>query len=682
MNSERIQKKILEVIASLAKYEMDVWAKVGPGVQSTLLDAVGALTPEDRAHSRKLVIAVCEAVLSPEIEGAVWNANSVMLRTGTVPINADVIKIRETAISFLFELFKVAKTDAERRELISTLRRAGYSGGRAETSDELLRLTLSDATRVAQFFLKGAGPLSYELMETLEHDYWYDYRRARDICKLDGRSKCHEAARQLMGAIERLRDKFNDDQTFVKFKVLVGFESTFPQHWQERDDQEVDDDYAAIEQYRTDQANKYVDSIHDENEAEWFALIERIASIESNDMATFPPFARFLTRLSNSKPTTVARLLTQMSERVAAFLPAILAGLKDSADAQIYDEQVIRILEGGKYLAALARHLRFSKGAKPDLVERTLRRAIDAQSDVAVAECLIMAMEAKSEAIPAKGKFFEPAINYLNQKQQFWWVRAAWVARESSSFFASLSEDQAKLLMPAMVHAPKLEHRVEQILIQVAKYYPTLVWECFVGRLATKEEGLDERYEAIPYQFHGLEKELSKHPTLAIEFGRKIFEVDSRLFRFRGGRLLSAAFPSCPPNFANELAKLASEGAETDVSFILAVMENYHGEETTHEVLKRIVIRFPHDDNIQTSIVISLESTGVVMGEFSFANALRDKLEIARSWLTDPRPEVRAFAERHVRSLQVRIASEQRRAEERKALRELEYDRGEEPKGG
>jgi hypothetical protein len=320
------------------------------------------------------------------------------------------------------------------------------------------------------------------------------------------------------------------------------------------------------------------------------------------------------------------------------------------------------------------------KSTRVELAERTLQRAIEVKHDVAVAECLVMAMELTPENLPPKDNFFLPAIGYLNGKQEYWWVRASWMADEASSFFASLSKDQANLLMPAIVHAPKVEYAVEQILIQIAKHHPALVWECFAARLALKKEAAFDRYEAIPHQFHGLENELSKNPKLAIEFGRRIFEEDSRLFRFRGGRLLSAAFPSCPPNFAEELATLADEGTEADVKFILAVMENYHGEETTHEVLKRIVNRFPNDESIRTSVIISLESTGVLMGEFGFANALRDKLEIARKWQTDPRPEVRAFADAHIQSLQLRIADEQRRAEERKALRELEYDQGDELK--
>jgi hypothetical protein len=679
MNNERVQKKILETVASLARYEIDVWTQVGPGVQATLVDAVSALSPEERVRDRELVVAMCQAVLSPEMEGAVWNANSVTLRTGAIPVLPEIVKIREKAISILFELFKAAKADGERRELLNTLRQAGYTGGRAEIGDDLLNLTLKNSTQIVEFLLSDAGPLSYELMETLEHDYWREYRRARDISRSEARVNCRAAAMLLMAAIEKLRDKYNEDQTYVKFKVLVGFETIFPHQWRERDEDKADD-YESLEKYRTAEATRFVDSIGEQNEAEWFALIERIASVESNDMATFPPFIRFLTQLACSKPQTAARLLGQASDRVAGFLPAILAGLQQSGDSETYQDEVERVLRDGKHLVALARHLRFMKSPSVELAKRALERAMEVQHDVAVAECLIMAMEAKPENLPPKDEFFERAIGYLNGKHEYWWVRAAWMASEASSFFASLSKDQASLLMPAMVHAPKVEYYVEEILTQIAKHYPALVWECFAARLAIKKGDPLDRYEAIPYQFHGLQNELSTNAKLAVEFGRKMFEEDLRLFRFRGGRLLSAAFPSCPPNFAEELAKLAEEGTDADVKFVLAVMENYHGEETTHEALKRIVKRFPNDENIRTSVSISLESTGVVMGELGFANALRDKLEIARKWKTDPRPEVRAFADAHIQSLQLRIANEHRRAEERKALRELEYDQGEELK--
>ena len=98
MSDEFVRKKILETVESLARYEIDVWTQVGPGVQTTLLDAVSALKPEERIRDRELVVAVCQAVLSPEMEGAVWNAHAVTLRTGAIPAIPEIVKIREQAI--------------------------------------------------------------------------------------------------------------------------------------------------------------------------------------------------------------------------------------------------------------------------------------------------------------------------------------------------------------------------------------------------------------------------------------------------------------------------------------------------------------------------------------------------------------------------------------------------------
>lgn len=55
-------------------------------------------------------------------------------------------------------------------------------------------------------------------------------------------------------------------------------------------------------------------------------------------------------------------------------------------------------------------------------------------------------------------------------------------------------------------------------------------------------------------------------------------------------------------------------------------------------------------------------------------DAMRQKKVAIEPWLTDARPEVQAFAEKYTRETDLRIADEQRHAETRKALRELEYD--------
>jgi hypothetical protein len=171
-----------------------------------------------------------------------------------------------------------------------------------------------------------------------------------------------------------------------------------------------------------------------------------------------------------------------------------------------------------------------------------------------------------------------------------------------------------------------------------------------------------------------LEKELSKDVKLAVSAVRRWYQEDPKLFRYLGGRLLSIVFPQFQAEISNELCKLVTNGTGTDADFVLAVMGNYHGEPATHEVLKLIVAKYPEDQSKLAGVRISLDNAGVVWGEFGFVEAMRQKKTAVESWLTDPRPEVRAFAGSHMRSLGLRIADEQRRAEEGKMMRQLQYD--------
>jgi len=61
------------------------------------------------------------------------------------------------------------------------------------------------------------------------------------------------------------------------------------------------------------------------------------------------------------------------------------------------------------------------------------------------------------------------------------------------------------------------------------------------------------------------------------------------------------------------------------------------------------------------------------MGEFGFVEAFQRKKAEMEAWLSDPRQKVREFAEKYRRSLERRIASEQRRSESDHELRRREW---------
>ncbi|MDN5942999.1 MAG: hypothetical protein L0H94_14035, partial [Nitrospira sp.] len=184
----------------------------------------------------------------------------------------------------------------------------------------------------------------------------------------------------------------------------------------------------------------------------------------------------------------------------------------------------------------------------------------------------------------------------------------------------------------------------------------------------------EERFEAVPSEFHGLEQVLSKDPQLAISKGLLWFAQDREQFRFRGGSLLSRAFPNCTPEFAAALAMLVKAGGDTEADFSLAILQNYPGETSTYVVLKEILSRFPHDDRKMSGVLTSIDSTGVVSGEFGLAEAWRVKKDSLRHWLTDERQAVNAFAEKHIAELDRMIAAERCRVEAERAMRNRSND--------
>jgi hypothetical protein len=71
---------------------------------------------------------------------------------------------------------------------------------------------------------------------------------------------------------------------------------------------------------------------------------------------------------------------------------------------------------------------------------------------------------------------------------------------------------------------------------------------------------------------------------------------------------------------------------------------------------------------------VSIDNTGVVRGEFGFAEALQARKADLTEWLTDERPVVKAFAKKHIADLDLMITSERRRAESRREMRNRDYE--------
>ena len=664
-----VRKKIVDAIKQLAKYHLDVWKQAGPYVQAMLADVIESFSQDDLHLLRPIVLAVWHELLRSEMEGTSFSADMLTITSRALPVFEGIKAIRNRAIDGLIALFDGSSTEGEKREVVTALHEATRLPGRASYSNELLQLTLEDTKRITELLTQRATGQPYQLLEHVEHGMLYDYWRARQLATDEhDKSGCQQVAKSVMEAIIAFRDLLNADQQYIRYKTLVGYESVFPFHW----DSEAFDHVVAND-YRKAQAALYIDEVSDETADDWYRLIQRCAVTKSNDGATFLIFGEFLRQLSKAKPNFAFALARRDDADILAFLHIILTGLFESEARDKYAELIEDYLDRNAYLTAIARHCRSIKKDAAGTVKKVLERAIAVDEVFAAFECLIFAIEHHdAQELPLVDNIFVPAIKYLNSKRDAQWIRGAWYLPESEKFFHELPSEYADLVLENLLALNRIDDDAESILTPIAMNQPASVWAFFERRVRDKRDR-EDRYEAIPYELHGLAQQLAKDVDLATATLRKGYSPGDSMFRFTGGLMLQAAFPTFTDELASSLNQIVARGSDEDYDFVIPLLENYHGT-PTHEIVKELIDRLPENDPRLNRLDICLSNTDAVWGEFGMVEVYRKKKEEIALWLEDSRPKVREFAAAYVRRMEQEIASEQRSAEIRKELRMRDYE--------
>ncbi len=584
-----VRKQIIDAIKRLAKYDLSVWNQAGPYVQRVLADVMERFSQDDLHILRPIVLTVWQELLKSDMDSTSFSADRVTINTSALPVFEGIKAIRNRAIDGLMALFNGSSTEGEKREVVSALREATRLPGRANYSNDLLQLTLEDTKRITELLTQRATEQPYELLEHIEHgmlsDYWWAWQFSADE---HDKSDCQQIAKNAMEAIITFRDLINADQHYIRYKTLVGFESVFSFHWENEAF-----DYAAANKFRMEQVALYINEVSDETADDWYRLIQRCATTQSNDMATFPVFGEFLRQLSKAKPNFAFMLARRDDADILAFLQIILTGLFESEARDKYAESLEEYFGRNAYLTAIARHCRSVKKDAAGTVKKVLERAMAVDEVIAVSECLIFAIENYDpQELPLADNVFVPAIKYLISKRDARWIRGAWYLPEREKFFNELPAQYADLVLENLLALNRIDHDAEYILTPIAMNRPASVWTFFEQRVRDTRNG-EDRYQAIPYQFHGLAQQLAKDVDLATATLRKWYSAGDSMFRFTGGLMLQAVFPTFTDELASSFNQIVARGSDEDYDFAIHLLENYHGETPSHEVVKELIDRLP-----------------------------------------------------------------------------------------
>jgi hypothetical protein len=132
-------------------------------------------------------------------------------------------------------------------------------------------------------------------------------------------------------------------------------------------------------------------------------------------------------------------------------------------------------------------------------------------------------------------------------------------------------------------------------------------------------------------------------------------------------------FPDLANGLSERLAQLIANGKEDDLAFAHAVLSAFEGKEVVYDHVRRILAELDVDSPLVKKAKYVLQESGVVSGEFGFAELQARRKTLLEPWLVDENETVKAFAASQIRNLEQRIAAEVRAAEASIALRRLNY---------
>lgn len=665
------RKHLLGLAERLAQHNLDVWKQAGAYVQTVLVQKIHAMDRSAIDPLRPVLLEVLGEALKPEVHGVTSHYKGVTLSQGSaIPSNA-LARMRSRAIELLAELYRTASSEAEKRRTELALFEATRTPNSSGYANDLLVTILNNSAAIMDFFASVAPTESYEMLQTIEHKALFLHERDQGIEALAIDESVQQARDALDASILRFRDASNSNRAFTIYKVLVGFESVFPPAW---DDPEFD--YEAEEAYRKEHRAAFVAEIDEANAEEWFAIIQRCAQTESNDLATFPSFGEFLQQLGQAKPQVVLGFLDKIEGRLTDFLGTILSGLAQSDRRADLDAKIRERLAEEKHLVAIAHYVQLAPQFEPSLLQEVLALGTKLKDDVVLRT--VMSAFARRYADAPEGlidAIFLPAIEYFTERRDARWINLVWFLPEDRSPFRALTAGQADVVLRSLLHLPRVESHAERAPALIAKDHPEKVFDFFGQRFADAASHQDEeRYEEVPFRFFVLNKCFANIASHAVARMRSWFASGDPLFQFRGGRLLASSFPGFSAGLGVTLLPYVENGNREDIEFVIRVMSSYHGEPFLNETCKAVVRALPAGDPLLGDVEVILQSTGVVAGEFGFVEAYARKKQETAGWLTDADDHVRAFAESYVRLLDRRIAAEQRRSEESIEMRKRMYD--------
>ena len=658
---EGVRKKADECIESTAEYNLDIIygsehnQAYGPFAQIEIIKILNGLTKSQRKLFFPSIISICRALLSSTVSGTSSTYKTITWSTAPIQSSKDFSEIRNSAISTLENLYDDTENIGQKLSVINTLYTVIHTPHRGKYSDELVELIYSNLEQVLAFYKKLLESEPLQIIQKIEHyAFWIFRNRSNDSIK---------------DLILQLKEIINLNEEYQIYKILVGFEGIF-EDWEITEDSM---DYEKEREYRNNKILEYVESVTSENYDEWLKRILLFAGTESDDLATFPYFGTFLEQLGEKSPDLSLRLIADSKGRLERFYTAILIGVwRSNKDAAI--ELIRGWIEQGNNLSSIAKIFEYNSDLDENLINDIFSKAVETEDEYTIVQIIASVSANYDESNKSIIDVIFRSIRELTKLGNTNWINALWFRKERNKILSNLDDVQIDIILKNLLLIESIDYHAEEILFPIATEHPEKIINFFGERQKYKEiNKLSSKYDAIPFDLYELNKPLSEIPEKAVDIVSGWYGNDYGMFIYFGANLLKIIFPDFPEQFEEKLIELVKTGDRRNIDVVMAVLRNYEGEVFLYNICKELIINIPNEEDYISEVRIILDSTGVVSGEYGFANAFTKKQENIKDWLKDENKKVRKFAKEYDKILEKRIEWETKRSDENIELRKHKY---------
>lgn len=662
------EKKSIDQLAKrFAQHDMRAWKRVGAGLQRFIVDRIAGLDDPSLVAAAESAIGMLREALSSTVSGTTASADSVTLHSGSVAASDALKAMRADALTQLKRIHALAGADIQAKAR-SAMLAAGDTPNQAGYSDALGVILLTDLVDVVRFFATVVPTLGLEAKRKLEASLFRQYYRYHVLPpSMEDNEALGAAQAELLDAIAACRALIDADADLARYRWLVGYDSVSQAMWAEAS---YDRESCKIEAGAAIEA--MVASIDDDNEADWLNRLERYVETESNDLAMFLGLQAFIKRLAAVQPAILLGWLPSLGARLAHWLPGMLHGLAEAGQGDKIDPVIEQWVGEGKHLAAIAWYLQHAEMFRYDLLETITAKALAAKDDHVLSNVAYAA--ARQSAAHPDGlfdKIFLPAATALSARGDYSWT-GHMLAWKDLALLKDLGKEPIDALLALLVELPTLDHGGEDLLAILAEQDVEAVLELIHARFAREGKGFDTRYTDLPYGLHALRAPLVAAPDKVVATARTWFGAAPELAEYRGGRLIAELFPNLEHPLYPLLHNHVLDGRD-GIAFVLSVLRAYEGQEFLHPLLREIVAMLEPGDELLRSVELVIIATGVLTGEHGSVEAQAARQALVGGWEKDERERVRAFAAAFVKSGQNSLAWERRRADQRLAMRKIDW---------